>query len=428
MKIAPLLIILLFLLPNLATSGSRPSKEMTIQSDQSLPAIGVNPQIYNAVDESEVFTLDIFVYNITSEDRFFSARFNLSFDPSLLEVMSIGEGPFFGAFPRQPSPPYTYFYTYQNTGHFKVVTGLLGEGSEPPGYIYPNENGSITRVTFKTKTGIPGSTVSCILDLYDVAFSDVASLPIQVGLTHDGQYYLTLDKRYIDIFAQYPDPFGGQRRMHDADAYAPQADVCVYAYVTYNRWPVQNKPVEFEIHGPYNPIYNITLYRVAFTNSSGIAKITFKIDWPCEFPETIAFGIWTVTGSVDLDEIVVTDVLHFEVGWLVGITGITTDENEYAHSRHMIVTVNYTSISYQPRPVFLIVTMYDDAGYGLGAFTLSMNINCGPSFLKTTCFAIPKWACAGIGTVYADAYTAAPTMGGVAYCPEASKTFTILTM
>jgi len=392
----------------------------------ALKAIGVEPLVYNALDEGEVFTLDVFVYNITSVDRLFGVQFTMSYDPALLELIAVTEGPFLSLFPWQIPP--TYFFVYPHAGYFTVATGLIGGGSEPPGYIYPNGQGSVARVTFKATVGIPGETVGCPLHLYDVIFGDVDALEIPVGIIHDGQYYLTMDKRYIDIFTQYPDPYGGQKRMHDADAYGPQHLVIMYAFVTYNRWPVQNKLVEFEIHGPVNPIYNIVLYRTAFTNSTGYATISFRIDWPCEYPETIAFGIWTVYGAVELDQIKVVDILHFEAGWLVKLIKITTNEDAYRHGWHMTIDVDYVSISHQIRPVFFTMTIYDDAGYGLGSLTFSTSVGYGPGTVEVTCFMIQKWARAGIGTVYADAYTAQPSQCGVPYCPEISKTFTILAL
>jgi len=394
----------------------------------ALKAISISPAVYTATDEGEIFTVDVVVHNITSVDKLFGVQFTFSYDPTLLDVLAVSEGPFLPSFPW--TIPSTYFFVYPGIGTFTVATGLIGGGSEPPGYVYPftvePAGGVIAHVTFKTLLGIPGDTVGCPLVLSDPVFGNVEGIEIPVGLIHDAQYYLTLDKRYIDIYTDYPDPFGGQRRNQDADAYQPQQEVCVNALVTYNRWPVQNKPVNFEIHGPANPIYNITLYRVAFTDANGIARICFRIDWPCEFPEEIAFGTWTVIGSVDLDEIVVTDILHFEVGWFITITKITLNEDAYRHGWHTTVTLDYISISHQNRMAFFTETFYDDAGYGLGSLTFTKMVSYGPGTVTMTCFAIPKWARAGIGTVYADAYTAAPSLGGVAYCPEVAKTFIIL--
>jgi len=429
MKTAFIFVFLALLLSNfILASGGGFQKQIGVETGEPLSALAVNPPSYNAYDEGEVFSIQVAICNITTNEKLSSVKFNMSYDPSLLETISIEEGPFFATFPWQQSPPYTYFHVNEGAGSLEVAASIYHSDPEPQGYIFPNGNGSIANITFRVRGGIPGATVGCPLHLHSVAFYDINSQPITVGLVHDGQYYLTLDKRYIDVYTQYPEPYGGQRRMHDADTYAPQSLVIMYAYVTYNRWPIQNEPVKFEIHGPYNQIQNITLYRTAFTNSTGYATISFRIDWPCEYPETIAFGKWTVYGSTQLDGVNMTDKLDFEAGWLVKLTSITLNEDAYRQGRRMTINVDYVSISHQIRPVFFTMTIYDDAGYGLGSLTRCTTLQEGSSRIEVTCFQIPKWARAGIGTVYADAYTNKPSQCGVPYCPEISKTFTILAM
>jgi hypothetical protein len=241
-------------------------------------------------------------------------------------------------------------------------------------------------------------------------------------------YSLTLPAYYIDIFTQYPYPFGGQGRFMDSDAFTEQDLVCLFVYVSYNGWPVANKLVNFEIHGPPNPIYNITLYFTGFTNSSGYAKVCFRIDWPSEHPEDVVFGWWTVYGSVSLDGVTIYDVLHFQVGWLINITKITTNEAAYRHGWHMTIDIYYTSISHQLRPAFFTATMTDDANYGMGSLTFATIVGYGDGMIEVTCFQIPYWARSGIGTVHGDVYTAAPSLGGRAYCPEYLQTFGILAL
>jgi len=391
-------------------------------------AIGVEPPETTVVDEGIVFNIDVWVYNISSVDKLFGVQFDLYYDPTLLEFLAASPGPFLKLFPWKPPPNDVYFFVYPHSNYVRIATGLLDGGPVPPGYVFPYGDGSVAVFTFKSVYGLPGSTLSCALDIQKPIFGSYPmGEKIPVELIHDGMYYITLDKRYIDAYTQYPYPYGGQKRLHDADAYAPQDLVIVHALVTYNRWPVQNKLVEFEIHGPTNDIYNIILYRTAFTDENGIATIDFRVDWPCEDPETIVFGTWTVYAAVDLDQIKVVDVIQFEVGWLIKITKITFNEAEYRHGWHMTVTLTYTSISEQLRPAVFTVTIYDDAGYGLGSMTMVVpSVMKGTFTVELTCFRIPKWARAGIATAYANAFTGYPTACGVPYCPEVPGTFTIL--
>jgi len=394
-------------------------------------AIGVEPSEVTVLDEGVEFTVDIYVYNITSVDKFFGVQFSLYYDPTLLELISVSEGPFLGMFPWATTPPYTFFYTRLYSDHITVVDVLLDGGTEPPGYVYPYGDGSVARITFRSKYGVPGATLSSVLDIRDPMFGNYYGEEIPVELIHDGTYYITLDKRYIDVYTQYPAPYGGQKRYHDADAYEPQALVVLYAYVSYNRWPIQNKIVEFEVHGPENDYYNIVFYRTAVTDENGIARIEFRIDWPCEHAEEIVFGTWTVYAAAWIDEVKIVDVLHFEVGWLIQITKITLisgeEDGSHWHNWHLVTEVEFFSISAQNRPLFLTLTVYDEAGYPLGSMVLSLStVTKGSYKVEVSCLRIPKWARAGTATIYANAFTAPPTQCGVAYCPEVSITFTIL--
>jgi hypothetical protein len=393
----------------------------------AVKALGVVPPVTTVIDEGIIFTIDIWVYNISSVDKLFGVQFKLCYDPTLIQFISAEAGPFLHLFPWNPPPGDVFFFTSPKPNYVTIATGLLDGGLPPPGYIFPFGEGSVAKLKFMSIYGLPGSTLSCVLDIPSVIFGDYFANPIPVGLVHDGMYYITLDKRYIDVYTQYQYPYGGQKRYHDADAYAPQDLVILHALVTYNRWPVQNKLVEFEIHGPPNPIYNITLYRTAFTDENGIATIDFRVDWPCDDPETIVFGIWTVYAAVDLDQIKVVDVLHFEAGWLIKINKITFNEAQYRHGWHITVTLQYTSISAQLRPALFTITIYDDAGYGLGTMTIVLPaVKKGTYTVELTCFRIPKWARAGTATAYANAFTDWPTACGVPYCPEVADTFIIL--
>jgi hypothetical protein len=403
----------------------------------AIKAIGINPPLAVVSDEGVVFTVDVLCYNITSVDKFFGAQYTFTYDPTKVQLVSVTEGPFFGLFPW--TVPSTWFFVFPAADHFTVAQGLLGGGAEPPGYVFPfthtpssdiADGGVLAHVTFKSLSGIPGETVTSAFTISGVVFGDINALEIPVGIVHNGMYSLTLDKRYIDIFTQYPDPYGGQRRFFDSDAFTEQDLVCITAYVTYNGFPVANKLVNFEIHGPPNSVYNITLFYVAITNMTGYATVCFRIDWPADQAETIAFGTWTVEGSVSLDQVLVFDVLHFQVGWLINITKITTNEDAYRHGWHMTIDVYYTSISMQVRPAFFTVTMTDDANYGMGSLTFATTVGYGDGFIEVTCFQIPYWARSGVGTVHGDVFTAnpsAPTYGR-AYCPEYDQTFGILAL
>jgi len=406
-------------------------------------AIGVGS--YAANDEGEFFTVPVTIYNITSTDMLFGLQFDLQYNPSLLTLVSVTEGPFLPLFnTTTPASSSTYFFVYDYATYFTVATGLLGPVPSP--YTYPNTptpsstvGGVVAYVTFQTLAGIPGSTVSCPLTLANVIFGDVHGNPIVSGppnppivFTINGLYSLTLAKQYIDVFTNYPAPYGGQLRFHDADEYMPQSLVTLYAYVTYNGYPVMNKPVAFEIEGPPNNTYNITLYATAFTNESGYAEYQFRVEWPDFANVQSVMGIWTVVGRVDIDQVQVYDLLHFSVGWLVQVTKVTTDFASYNHGWYPTITVNYQVISAQTQNAFFTVSLYDEVGNGMGSMVIQTTV-ASPGIMMTGYgtitffgFQIPMWARAGVGTVTANAFTADPTYAnGTPWCPQVSTTFII---
>lgn len=57
----------------------------------------------------------------------------------------------------------------------------------------------------------------------------------------------------FDVFIQ-KEPFSGKGLHVSVDAFAPEQEVIIYAYVTYNDYPVGMAHVAFEIHRPPNPV------------------------------------------------------------------------------------------------------------------------------------------------------------------------------
>jgi len=92
--------------------------------------------------------------------------------------------------------------------------------------------------------------------------------------------------------------------------------------VTNSSKPISDKIVAFEVHGPPNPLKNITVIRTAMTNASGVATINFRIPWPDENPETIVLGLWIAYACVGIYEEKVEDTLAFMVGFTVAVTDI----------------------------------------------------------------------------------------------------------
>jgi len=245
--------------------------------------------------------------------------------------------------------------------------------------------------------------------------------------------YQSSSMAMIDLYTQ-KEPYSGKGPNQPSDAFAPQEEVILYANVTYKGEPAQAKIVAFEVHGPINPIENKTLIRTALTNASGIATISFRLPWPCENAETIIFGTWTALAKVQVVEETAKDTLTFKVGWIVEIVSMWTINNKtlqsqtrFARGNCVGVEMVLRNIAMTPKKATFTLVVYDSGSQPIANTALEdVEVKPGETSIRILCkLLIPKWAFSGYATVYANAYTALPQLGGVSYCPEVSAGFLI---
>jgi hypothetical protein len=229
--------------------------------------------------------------------------------------------------------------------------------------------------------------------------------------------------RAIDLYDQYPDPFGGQGFYQSSDMFWPQKDVELYANVTYNEWPMTNKLVGFEVRGPHNELVDLLM---AVSDYYGVAHTTYHIPWPCDDPE-YWFGVWTITATVDVVCIVVHDTLQFHFDYLVHWYGgdpykVTTDKEEYGHCEYINVNVTFGSHSQMPRWVLLTVSIRDELNYPIG--TAAVLIQAGSTtfsqlknYTQVTRMCVLMRTATGTATIYVNAYIDWPSIGGSPYAP-----------
>jgi hypothetical protein len=231
-----------------------------------------------------------------------------------------------------------------------------------------------------------------------------------------------------------PAPYGGQGPNNPSDMFEPQAEVDLQALVVYNEDPVQQKLVSFEIHSPHD---DYIIYRENYTDVNGIAWIKFRIPWPCDDPVGKIFGEWKAIATVEVAKQIVNDTMPFKVWWPVEIVSVTAKDTTYVKYKPspetMEFVVEFRTLRMQPISVLLTVDVYDELGFHIGSdkfvttvgwdsYTYCQFIN----YTHTFAIPMPTNAVVGVATVYADAYTDFPWLGGVPYCPEASNTFYIL--
>jgi parallel beta-helix repeat protein len=228
----------------------------------------------------------------------------------------------------------------------------------------------------------------------------------------------------LDLYTQQPEPYSGRGPNMPSDAYAPQSRVILYAEVTYNYEPVENKLVSFTVKDP-NGIMILT--RSNSTDQYGITWVDFTL------ASNATFGIYTAFASVEVSGRFANDTLTFRVGWLIEIIEVAAvDQNGYLknifmHGEDLYINLKIQNIAFTTKNATLTNSIIDERGQLIGASYL-VNVAVPPGvhefniLLKLT---VPQWSFVGTATVYTNAYTFLPNLGGTPYCPEKSAIFII---
>jgi len=248
----------------------------------------------------------------------------------------------------------------------------------------------------------------------------------------------------IDLYTQYPYPFGGQGGNMTSDSFGPQNLVQLFALVTYNEYPVQQKLVGYQIY--HVATADGTIYdfaREGTTDANGIAEVDFRLPWPCADPVGQIFGWWYVNATVEVAQQTVVDNLRFWVWWPVQVVSVepkftSINQTKYAQQEgSMSFEMVYLTYSMQSQTALLTGTVYDELGFFVGSAYTSVSIsdpaanypadlmpgNPTPAtFIWDFSIPLTTNAVVGKGKVFGDAFTNWPWYGGVPYCPEVTNT------
>jgi len=401
------------------------------------------------------FNVTVSIENLHYAWYFLGLDFRLSYPTDLIEPVAVYEGPFLPSWAaQQPGSLGTYWYGEIWTD------GVYGPHILVGNLIYPNEtgwwnppwpegSGVVAIITFRVKYQPYGieqnSSMLKIIEqswvgLSDPAIQEIVDVPHDVSV--DGTYTIRWNMfigRVIDLYGGaenagygrahgtsyngigviWPAPYGGQGSNTPMDLVLDQSQVWLFANVTYNYWPVQSKLVSFEVQKPdgstlYNP--------VAQTDENGVAYVTFRMPWLDENPESL-FGVWKVTATVRIGDVVVNDTMEFHYDYMVHIWKVTTDKYEYNHYEGVTMTIEFGTHAMLRYPVLITAAVRDDLGVTIGMATFEGTIG-GATFCTyenytiTLSVHVPKYAYAGIATVHVRAFDMEPSVGGQAWCPE----------
>jgi hypothetical protein len=372
-------------------------------------------------------------------------QFRLSFDTSLVEVVNVEEGPYLAQFNNTVDPPYTYFISYVELGdpiygdHVLVGDLLLpnaeGEWTVFPGGdwvmgdepIPPEANGTIAIITFRPLVQSWTETYTGEFNIIQVVLADQNADPISYDPPQNGTLtILPIEAvgRMIDVWMQYPSPYGGQGLMNPADLVVPQQLITLTAKVTYNWWPVPQKLVTFHV---YDDDGNLFTNLQGMTDDYGHVTVEFRMPY---YNAEDFFGVWTVNATVEVAEEVVFDIMQFHFDWLVRTWKVTTDKEEYMHLETIYITVEYGTHAQQNYEVTLKIAIFDELGYSIGIAYASLTIGgAGFNYYKNRTaiitIRVSRQAAAGQATIKVY-FLQGGAYSGTAITPEAEKTIWIL--
>ncbi len=374
------------------------------------PYFTVIPSTYTASAVGEVFNITVCVNHLDAGWAAVGFEFKLSYNTSILQLLSVVEGPWLPPFGAAPNNG-TLFLTAFGSGYAQIGDVILPD-SLGKWHVYASATNPniipMAILTFNaTAQGLFPAVLSSALHLYDTKVGDYLGNPVAQEPSVDGFYSIKSQVlgRSIDVFVgqdgvPYPNPYGGQGPNAPADMFWPQKQVCVWAYVTYNQWPEQQKDVAFDIIDPHGQRWGLIYAR---TNETGYAYTCFRLPWPCDNPEYY-MGVWTVVGTVDVACQIVNDTVQFHYDYLVRIWKVTADKASYKHNETACYTIEYGSHAQQTYNVTISLTGLDETGVPFGFAFKQVQIG-GTVFCQyknytdTLCIYIPKWARAGVGEV-----------------------------
>ena len=450
------------------------------------PTFSIVPSTTTALTVGELFNISVDVSTVDPAWSIIGFQFSMWFNEDVIAPMNSYPGTWINGFLTNgetaistatddylypldinlPGPGYNQWLAFE-----AIVPGTGGlwyapfPGTVGPQTLYTFEFEAVIGTLFPTTLTIP-------LTLNDLEVYNAFDQPIAVSTPINATYTapLIITGRSIDLYDQYPAPYGGQGPGNPSDAFAPQAMVDLYANVTYNGFPVQQKPVAFEIQPPSTATeLNGPIYLSAFSDSNGIAMVSYAIPWPCVNPQQV-LGIWTVTATTEIQQGEVMDTMQFEVQYPVSVMSIVSNDT-YVQSKYnlpepaMKFTVTYETWQmqtgfqttstpnanlplayggegvtqyvynvtvYYNSTVLETVSAFDNLGFFIGSAALFKLIPVTSTWnvpnIWTDTFVIPLTtnAVVGQGTAYADAFSQYPINGGVPYCPEADTNFEIV--
>jgi CARDB len=255
----------------------------------------------------------------------------------------------------------------------------------------------------------------------------ILTILFSLAMSHLGTASPATTPVEVDVFTQ-KQPYNGTGPNAPSDAFGPEENVALHALVTYNKYPLDNTLVAFNIKAPNNASFTLS----SRTNLSGIATVNFTIlTPPINISETDIFGNWVILGSVMVEDQVFQDSLTFKVDWIVKLLSVKTiDENltyrnYFGRGGEVGLEITLRSIAMTLRNTTLALAIQDELGIVVNC-PLIANFSVQPDNKTVFLYckaALPVWTHVGTASILITALTALVSENGVPYCPSISTEF-----
>ncbi len=401
----------------------------------------LGPELVICEQYGQTFEVDITLRNLDPRWRLIAINFRLAYDPEILEVVSVTEGPFLQGFAPDGTFPIVVYLEPPNPfcpwWHMTLADIILANATGHYNPPFPEGEGTFFTIKFKPLQQSWTDTIITILNINpmwpcggyaidpegnEIPFEEPPLMPPP----HITILPIEPSGRLIDVW--FVDPLNGGQGIHTpADLVLPQTEIALTAKVTYNWWPVQYKKVTFEVCDCNGDLWAVLQDD---TGDDGHAYTTFRMPWPCEGAEGL-LGKWNVTVSVTLADVVITDYVVFDYDYLTRIWSVTTDKPEYRHCKDVEVTVEYGTHSMREENVTLVVTITDELNVPIALVLVELTVGGAElcqykNYTTTVILHVDKFAYAGLATAHASFLNALPSEGGEAVAQEVTTTFWIL--
>jgi PKD repeat protein len=198
-----------------------------------VPMLAIEPKTYNAWKKGEVFQVNVTISNVDVRWHLVLIQFRISYDPKLLEVLNVSEGPFMKN--SEWAPYDTFFVSFVEKdglyGPHVLVGNLLFPNETGSWNVFPYGNGTVATITFKAvhQPIEPQPPANCTFNLFDVLLldDDVEEIPFN---TTSGYYEIPSALYPIASFTYDPSfPSAGEVTIFNATtSYDPDGTIMSY--------------------------------------------------------------------------------------------------------------------------------------------------------------------------------------------------------